>query len=125
MDSHNVGNLLLLAEVLYQERNFSGAATQIKCLLELDGQGSNADALILLVEALRRLATLDEARPFLDEAEKVAGWTDPGIRYCRGLYYRYANDPNNSLKEFNCSRKDALWKERSIYQMIEIFCTNQ
>lgn len=46
-----------------------------------------------------------------------------GFFYCKGLYEWYSGNLNAALKYFNSARQDAQWRQKAIYNMIEI-CLN-
>ncbi|KAJ3382196.1 Tetratricopeptide repeat protein 21B [Entophlyctis sp. JEL0112] len=54
-------------------------------------------------------------------ASDPAVFMHAGYHFCKGLYHRYTNSPNEALKAFNCGRKDAEWGTECLYNMIEIF----
>ena len=83
-------------------------------------------ALARLVEVMRRTGKLEGVPDYLSKSEEFIGTRasmEPGLNFCKGLHEWYSGRPNNALKIFNKSRRDAEWGQRSIYNMIEI-CLN-
>ncbi|KAJ3295051.1 Tetratricopeptide repeat protein 21B [Borealophlyctis nickersoniae] len=132
---------LMLADIMYRKNSYAAAAFHFRQLLETGGGGgggapggtggiggmvggtTNYNALMRVVEMTRRSGKLEEAKGFFEIVEKRDGKVHlhPGWHYCKGLYARYTNNPNEALKEFNFCRRDAEWGERALYNMVEIF----
>ena len=100
-----------LAQTLFEAEKFEEAIKQTLKLLELFPKHAEGQA--LLVELYWRMARLEESDSLLDCCS----------HYAKGIYYRFSNDPNKALQAFNEARKDSppLWRDKAIYQMIEIF----
>lgn len=92
------------------------------------------------IEIMRRTGNLDDVENFLDQAEKLCSNSNKtgylqyfdiqctvrvilGLFYCKGLYEWYSGNLNAALKYFNSTRQDIQWREKAIYNMIEI-CLN-
>ena len=46
-----------------------------------------------------------------------------GLSYCKGVYKRYTNEPNEAIKLLNLARKDSEFARPALCAMIEI-CLN-
>lgn len=54
----------------------------------------------------KRAGDLSKAKILIDKAEKKSpNVNDPGLCFCRGLYYRYMRMPSEAIKEFNKSKR--------------------
>ncbi|CAI5445648.1 unnamed protein product [Caenorhabditis angaria] len=49
--------------------------------------------------------------------------THAGYNYCKGIHERYCGDWNTALQCFNRAKRDSEWREKAIYNMIDI-CLN-
>ncbi|KAJ1551311.1 Tetratricopeptide repeat protein 21B, partial [Cladochytrium tenue] len=112
---------IIMAEVMFRRNQYDQAVFHFRQLLER--QPTHYVALRKLVEMTRRSGTLHEAEPFFAAAEKATQkvFLHPGYHFCKGLYCRYTNNPNEALREFNLCRRDPEWGEEAIGHMIEIF----
>lgn len=109
-----------LAELLLQKDEYTAAIEQFKKLLM--EKPNNYGILAKLVDFYRRTFQLDEAKKFIDRAEKAATNTnDPGLCYCRGLYYKFNRSPKEALSEFNKAKKSVSYAEESLVNMIDIY----
>lgn len=94
------------------------------------------------IEIMRRTGNLADVEKFLEQAEKQCGGNKTGccanfcgrlffcnkryvlgFFYCKGLYEWYSGNLNAALKYFNSARQDVQWRQKAIYNMIEI-CLN-
>lgn len=75
------------------------------------------------IEIMRRTGNLTDVEQFLEQAEKLCGSNKTGFFYCKGLYEWYSGNLNAALKHFNNARQDVQWRQKAIYNMIEI-CLN-
>ncbi|KAI9207248.1 uncharacterized protein BJ171DRAFT_561472 [Polychytrium aggregatum] len=121
MDVGNEEATMMIADIMLQKNSYSSAVFHFRQLLEKNP--TNYSALLQLIEMMKRNGKLDEAEQFFELVQKHSSKASLhcGFHYCRGLYYRYSNNPNEALKEFNYCRRDAEWGERSLIHMIEIF----
>ncbi|KAJ3020917.1 Tetratricopeptide repeat protein 21B [Thoreauomyces humboldtii] len=121
LDPEHEGAAMLMADMMALRNAYPESVELFRHLLRRNP--IHYGALARLIETLRRCGTLQDAPPFLDDAEKssVKVHLHPGFHYCKGLYHRYTNSPNEALKEFNFCRKDTEWGERALTHMIEIF----
>eukprot|EP01062_Namystynia_karyoxenos_P029524 TRINITY_DN22164_c0_g1_i1.p1 TRINITY_DN22164_c0_g1~~TRINITY_DN22164_c0_g1_i1.p1 ORF type:complete len:1333 (+),score=623.83 TRINITY_DN22164_c0_g1_i1:88-4086(+) len=122
VDPANEEASMMLADLMFRKNKFDDATYHFQQLLEK--KPGNYEALVLFIQLLRRSGRLFEAPRFLKSAEKAArNRIDPGLRYAKGLYYRYTNNPREALREFNQGRhpKDTAWSEKCTVNMIEIY----
>ena len=45
---------------------------------------------------------------------------NPGMCYCKGLYFRFSNRPVEAMQQFQLAVKDQRWKTKAIFEMIDI-----
>ena len=112
---------LILAEILFAKNSYPEAIQQFWQILEKTP--NNYRAFSKLVEMMRRSGTLSDAEAFFASAEKrnLKAKQEAGYHYCRGLYYRYTNKPNQALVSFKNSRRDVEWGDKATCHMIELF----
>ena len=87
-----------------------------------DGTISLPKILAKLVDFYRRTFQLEEAKKYIEKAErKATNNNDPGLCYCRALYHRYNRSPKEALAEFNKAKKGTQYAEESLVNMIDIY----
>lgn len=88
-------------------------------------QPTNWNALVRLVEVMRRTGNLEDLPEYLNNAENMCEnpLKEGGLLYSKALYQWYAGNLNSALRNFNITRQDLDWGLDSIYNMIEI-CLN-
>jgi hypothetical protein len=66
---------------------------------------------------------LSEVPRFLSLAENLStrASVEPGLHYCKGMYYRFANNSREALNAFYAARKDGEWGQKAILNMAEVF----
>ncbi|KAI8911381.1 hypothetical protein DFJ77DRAFT_469797 [Powellomyces hirtus] len=121
LDPENDGALMLMADIMAMKNSYVEAVEFFRQML--DRVPTHYVALNRLIETMRRCGNLKDVPKFLTRAENSSFKVHlhPGFHYCKGLYFRYTNSPNEALKEFNFCRKDNEWGERALTHMIEIF----
>ncbi|KAJ1557716.1 Tetratricopeptide repeat protein 21B, partial [Nowakowskiella sp. JEL0078] len=121
LDVGNEEATMMIADIMIQKNTPTSALFHLKQLL--DKNPIQYEALSKCIDASRRSGKLEDVEGLLLAAEKfdVKFKLHPGYHFCSGLFHRFLNNPNEALKEFNQIRKDTVWGERAIYQMIEIF----
>ncbi|KAF7660541.1 hypothetical protein LDENG_00280090 [Lucifuga dentata] len=122
-DQFNEDATLMMADLMFRKQDYEKAVFHFQQLLEC--KPDNYPTLSRLIDLLRRAGKLEEVPRFLDMAEKHCSRAkfDPGFNYCKGLYLWYTGEPNDALRCFNKARKDNVWGQNSVYNMIEI-CLN-
>jgi tetratricopeptide repeat protein 21B len=124
-DAAHEGACILLSETLSQERQSEAddeaAALPLKELLA--GHPNNYHALSSLITILRKMGYLVLANSYIEAAEKAdrRAASHAGFRYCRGLYARAINDVGKAIHEFNFARKDIVWGENALVNMVELY----
>lgn len=88
-------------------------------------QVTNFEALIRLIQILRRTGNIEGAVEFLDNYESFVGnpMKDTRFLYCKALYDMYSGNPNSALRNFNSARNDPDLGISAVKNMIEI-CLN-
>uniref|UniRef100_A0A668AU10 Tetratricopeptide repeat domain 21B n=1 Tax=Myripristis murdjan TaxID=586833 RepID=A0A668AU10_9TELE len=122
-DQFNEEATLMMADLMFRKQDYEQAVFHFQQLLER--KPDNYSTLTHLIDLLRRAGKLEEVPRFLDMAEKHFSRAkfDPGFNYCKGLYLWYTGEPNDGLRHFNKARKDNVWGQNAVYNMIEI-CLN-
>jgi len=90
----------------------------------LDQKPCNYTALSKLIFLLRRAGRLKDAPRYLQAAEKActrAVDREAGLRFCKGVYNRWINKPQDALVELNFARRDPDYRVESLTHMIEIY----
>merc|ERR1719230_190535 len=90
----------------------------------LDKKPCNYTALSKLIFLLRRAGRLRDAPRYLQAAEKActrAADREAGLRFCKGVYYRWINKPQDALVELNYARRDPDYRAEALTHMIEIY----
>lgn len=123
-DPSNESAQIMMADLSFRRMDFDNAAYHFSQLILSKPTAIYWTALARLIEVMRRSGILGESLTFLEQAEEVASSTsEPGLRYCKGLYDWYTCNPNSALRHFNESRRDQEWGQQSVFNMIEI-CLN-
>ncbi|KAA0196759.1 hypothetical protein HAZT_HAZT000937 [Hyalella azteca] len=121
VDEDNDGATVMMADLSYRRNQYDNAMFHFQKLL--DRRPTHYSALSRLIEVLRRTGRLEEAEPYMTQAQQATHRPTPGMFFCQGLLDWYTGNPNSALKQFNQARKDPEWGQRAIYNMIEI-CLN-
>lgn len=90
----------------------------------LDKKPCNYTALSKLIFLLRRAGRLRDTPRYLAAAEKATARApdrEAGLRFCRGLFYRWSNKPQDALIELNYARRDPDFRVEALTAMIEIY----
>jgi tetratricopeptide (TPR) repeat protein len=88
----------------------------------LNEKPDNYKALSQLVHLLRRCGKIEEAKDFIDKAEKNAiRSNEAGLAYAKGLYHRFTGEPQKALKELNKARFDSFYGQDALLLMIKIY----
>lgn len=107
---------LLLAEISYLKNSIAESIYHYKQILDLNKH--DYDAFKSLIEMLNKSGNLAQANTFFQEYD---GTGYPGYHFCKGLYNKFVNNPNEALNEFNICRRDYKWGKEAIYNMVRIF----
>lgn len=85
-------------------------------------QPTNWEALIRLIEILRRTGNIADCSNYLTAVEKHYDNpnTETKFLYCLSLYQWYSGNLNGALKNFNRARQDKMLRQKALYNMIEI-----
>jgi tetratricopeptide (TPR) repeat protein len=133
--------MMMMSEIQCQKHEFAEAMQSLKKLLT--DYPISWSALVLLIELTRRLGKpLVDLDPLVEKASSaifsakfndskgVSGSGDssnaPGARlaglaYCKGLLNRYKRNLKEALNQFNRSRFDPVFAERSVVHMVDIY----
>jgi tetratricopeptide repeat protein 21B len=91
----------------------------------LDKSPCNWHALSRMVFLLRRAGRLNDFKKSMTAAQKACSRSaekEAGFRFCRGLYYRYMNKPQEALVDLNFARqRDPDYRADALVQMIEVY----
>lgn len=90
----------------------------------LDKKPRNYNALSKLIFLLRRAGRLKDAPRYLLAAEKACTRSvdqEAGLRFCKGVHYRWINKPQDALVELNYARRDPDFRVEALTHMIEIY----
>lgn len=90
----------------------------------LDKKPCNYNALSKLIFLLRRSGRLKDAPRYISAAEKActrAADREAGLRFCRGVYYRWINKSQDALVELHYARRDPDFRAEALQHMIEIY----
>lgn len=90
----------------------------------LDKKPCNYVALSKLIFLLRRAGRLRDAPRYIQAAEKActrSAEREAGLRFSRGVYYRWINKPQDALVELNFARRDPDFRAEALMHMIEIY----
>ncbi|KAI9090531.1 hypothetical protein DFS34DRAFT_653976 [Phlyctochytrium arcticum] len=112
---------LLMSEILHQRNEYLDAIQALKPLVER--QPCSYKALAKTIDIHRRNGKLDDISKLITKMEDQSSKSSlhAGFHFCKGLQYRYLNNPNDALREFNFCRRDGEWGQLALYHMIEIF----
>ncbi|CAE1275558.1 TTC21B [Acanthosepion pharaonis] len=122
-DGRNDAATIMLADLSFSRNDYENSLKHYKQLLTT--KPDNYEVLAKLVDLLRRSGNLEDAADFLETAKETSphSKTDAGFNYCLGLYDWYTGRSTAALKCFNMARKDTVWGNRAIFNMVEI-CLN-
>jgi len=121
IDSNNEEATMMLADMMFQKREFQPAIFHFQQLLQQ--RPDNFKGLYKLLQLLRRAGKVNEAKTFLEAAEKHSPQTRhrPGFQFCKGMYARYTNEVADAIRSLNQARKSAEWGEEAILNMVEVY----
>lgn len=111
IDSNNEEATMMLADMMFQKREFQPAIFHFQQLLQ--NRPNNFRGLYKLLQLLRRAGKVQEAKPFLEAAEKYSPQSRhrAGYQFCKGMFYRYTNEVADAIRALNQARKSAEWGE--------------
>lgn len=113
--------LRLLGECLMKNNEIPKGIVGFKKVYGRDN--TNFIALSQLFEFMRKAGQLDEVKKMLDYVEDKLGKdsNEPGLCYCRGLYYYFRRNPSMALIEFQKASRNSLYKNYALRKMIDIY----
>lgn len=113
--------LRLLGECLMKKNELPKGIIGFKKVYGRDQ--TNFMALGQLFEFMRKAGQLDEVKKMLEYVEEKMGKdsNEPGLCYCRGLYYYFRRNPSAALIEFQKASRNTLYKNYAIRKMIDIY----
>jgi tetratricopeptide repeat protein 21B len=111
----------LMGDLLFGTASFQSALYHYYQILEKNP--SNFEVLAKYVDVCRRTNKLELADEILNKGTLSTSKAKLGVgyHYCRGIYFRHSSRLNEALKEFVLCKKDNIWGERTMIQMVEIF----
>jgi tetratricopeptide repeat protein 21B len=121
IDSNNEEATMMLADMMFQKREFQPAIFHFQQLLQT--RPDNFRGLYKLLQLLRRAGKVQEAKPFLEAAERHSPQSRhrAGYQFCKGMFSRYTNEVADAIRSLNQARKSAEWGEEAILNMVEIY----
>jgi len=121
VDENNEEASMMLADLMFQKNEVKMAIYHYRQLVQR--QPNHFQALSRLVSLLYRAGQIETAEKHFIDAEhnSFRATQEPGYAFCKGKLYRYMNDINNAISEFNRARRDVSWGEQALIQMIEIY----
>lgn len=122
-DPSNDSASMLMAEILVMRGNMDGAIRHFEDILIKNP--NHYSSLVRLIDLKRRVGQLEKAHPYVTQAESHVAQSvhEPGLNFCKGVYHRYMGEMEEALIYFNHARKDTIWGEKAVFNMIEI-CLN-
>ncbi|XP_065838597.1 tetratricopeptide repeat protein 21B-like [Oscarella lobularis] len=123
LNKDNDAATVMMADLMFRKNEYDSAIFHFQQLL--GRKPDHYEALVRLVQLLRKAGHLEECAKYVKQAEEASHRPsiDAGLFYCKGLIDWYQSNTNSALKNFNLARNDAEWSERATYNMIEI-CLN-
>jgi tetratricopeptide repeat protein 21B len=111
IDSNNEEATMMLADMMFQKREFQPAIFHFQQLLQT--RPDNFRGLYKLLQLLRRAGKVQEAKPFLEAAERHSPQSRhrAGYQFCKGMFSRYTNEVADAIRSLNQARKSAEWGE--------------
>ena len=98
-EPQNPRALTLLADCMIINDQVKQAIEGFKKVYSRDT--TNFTTLALIIRLKRLNGELDEVKKMLEKVmEKMGGTEEPGLNYCRGLYYFYRKNPGAALQQF-------------------------
>ena len=109
IDSNNEEATMMLADMMFQKREFQPAIFHFQQLLQT--RPDNYRGLYKLLQLLRRAGKIQEAKPFLEAAERHSPQSRhrAGYQFCKGMFARYTNEVADAIRSLNQARKSAEW----------------
>ena len=105
---------------MLQKDEPSKAVVQFQKILE--EKPTNYGILSKLIEFMRRAGQLTEAKAILDTSQqRASNPSEPGLCFCKGLYFKYIRQIQDALKMFNKAKRSPTFSEDSIWHMIDIY----
>lgn len=125
LDPTNPWALRLLGECLMYKGEINQGMVGFKKAYNRDQ--TNFTALGQLFMFMRRAGHLDKVKELLEKTEEKFGKesNEPGLCFCRGLYYYFRKNPSQALVQFQKSLRNRLYTSTSIRYMIDIYLNPQ
>ena len=116
---------VLIADLFLLSPVYEDASSQFELLLKENP--IHYTALSKFIHLLKRHGKLKETLNYFESAQNYSSKVQMhgGYHYCKGLYFYFTNNWNESLKEFAQSRKDKEFGVNSLVYMIEIFLNTE
>ena len=107
IDSNNEEATMMLADMMFR----SASLTIFHFQQLLQTRPDNYRGLYKLLQLLRRAGKIQEAKPFLEAAERHSPQSRhrAGYQFCKGMFARYTNEVADAIRSLNQARKSAEW----------------
>ena len=121
LEEDNKDAAMMLAELAYSKGDFGVAAYHYQQLLRRSPD--NFEALARLISLLYNAGKLSDAEVFLQSVQRASSRSayDPGFNFCQGLFHKYKHSIKLAVSSFNKARKDNVWGDRAIAEMVKIY----
>jgi len=112
--------LWILGHVLMAQNEIKKGVDGFKKVFDRDN--TNFTALAMLWIFMRKNGQLTEVKERLKKLEEKLGNTnEPGICFCKGLYFYFRKNPQEALINFQRARRNKTYADYSIMYMIDIY----
>lgn len=112
--------LWILGQVLMAENEIEKGIAGFTKVYERDM--TNFTALAMLFMFLRKNGQLNDIKERIKALEEKLGSTnEPGLCFCKGLYFFFRKNPQEALLNFQRAKRNKLYLDHSIMYMIDIY----
>ncbi|KAJ3271657.1 Tetratricopeptide repeat protein 21B [Terramyces sp. JEL0728] len=121
VDPNSTEASVLMADLLFEKAQFESALFHYKQIL--DQNSGDFQVLAKFIDVSKRMNKLDAVPPMLHANPKLTPQMRiaAGFFYCKGLYHRHLNELSEAMKSFIQAKKDGVYGEPAIQNLIEIF----
>ncbi|CAD8066862.1 unnamed protein product [Paramecium sonneborni] len=111
---------MMLSELVLQQDDSEKSIQQF--VQTLQEKPNSFGTLSKVIDWYRKQNRLDEIQVIIDNCAKATqNQNEPGLCFCRGLYYKYKNLPKEALIQFNYAKKHQQYAEDSLTYMIDLY----
>ena len=110
---------VIMGDLMFRNASFPAALYHYRQIFEKNK--TNYEVLAKMVEISTRICKIDGIAQYFVVSKATKNTNiSIGYHFCYGLYLRATSSYNDTMKEFALCRRDPVWGERSLLQLVEM-----